>query len=756
MDRIPRHTAIRDLPPPHNLGLYRLRGFCARRRGLHRLQSWLLESEAQPVLGLVGPEGLGKSALATAAAWSVSRYFPDGIVWAASAGLERFRFYDVVRNLDTVLGSAITGRPHDMWQAGILELLYRKRRLLILDETETAAAAEWAHLLSTFSSLQAGDTASRILIVSDSPHPVLQELAGTRVLTLRGFTLRATETFLAQYSPGTAVSPAASGAATARVRMMGGISVDATQAHRLTRGSPLGLRLLLGHLAYAQEGPDTLAAVIEERPVSPLAALGHHVLQRCQAEHPDAHALLVRLTTAAGGASYAAVRDLFWQGAGTDMAGRTGPLRFPHWEELPAALQGLLQYLMQQALLEHDPGHGRVVVHPAVRRMIATGTTVHSEGWLAAHARFYVRFAIQYERVDLAHWSDVDPEWGNVRQGADWCVQFMRRGCGQDPLVLAAALAEKRETLPALAAAPEDLGLVSRYARAMALHAFWRHPPRSLDWIAAGAVACVALADFRGFGLLLLHLGRQLYFRRDYQQSLFWLEQARATFARCNVMIQLAYVHTDMGMVHRELGQPVIALRHCQLAFHYLAPGGDLAELASAYLNLGSLFLSLRDYAESLQQYRHGLRLALRLDDRRLMANAYNNLGLVLEARSQFAEAQAVYHRALELYQYMKLVEGESTALNNLGSAAFLEGDAARAEMRYRQALACCAGRGAWLDMAATHHNLGLVLQKQARWADAAREFAAGLAFYRTFRLDAYAAEEEILLAQCRTRLAET
>lgn len=45
--------------------------------------------------------------------------------------------------------------------------------------------------------------------------------------------------------------------------------------------------------------------------------------------------------------------------------------------------------------------------------------------------------------------------------------------------------------------------------------------------LAAGAVACASLEVCRGFGRLMLHLGPQLYFRRDCARSLFWLEKAR-------------------------------------------------------------------------------------------------------------------------------------------------------------------------------------------------------------------------------------
>ena len=130
------------------------------------------------------------------------------------------------------------------------------------------------------------------------------------------------------------------------------------------------------------------------------------------------------------------------------------------------------------------------------------------------------------------------------------------------------------------------------------------------------------------------------------------------------------------------------------------------------------------------------------------MANAFNNLGLVLEAQEKFSTAQAVYLRALELYQHLHLAEGESTAFNNLGAVAYIQGRFSQAEEWYRHALQRCESRGAWLDLAATQHNLGTVLLSLKRSEEADLAFDESRSCYRALQLQAYAAEEEILVRQ--------
>ena len=119
---------------PHNLGLYRLEGFGGRRAQLLQLNEWMTGGDDLPAIAISGEQGNGKSTLATAAAWNHFHHFTDGIVRVGAAGVTRFRLYDVVRTMDTVFGTTLTRISEERWGISILEQLYRRKRLLILDE----------------------------------------------------------------------------------------------------------------------------------------------------------------------------------------------------------------------------------------------------------------------------------------------------------------------------------------------------------------------------------------------------------------------------------------------------------------------------------------------------------------------------------------------------------------------------------------------------------------------------------------------
>ncbi|MCB0022685.1 MAG: hypothetical protein KDD91_06590, partial [Caldilinea sp.] len=119
---------------PNNITYYRLNGFVGSRGHLLTLHDWLTGGDDLPAIAISGEQGYGKSSLAVAAAYNHYYDFSDGIIQVSPAGTSPFRLYDVVRTLDTVLGTALTRTSEDRWGIGILEQLYKRSRLLILDK----------------------------------------------------------------------------------------------------------------------------------------------------------------------------------------------------------------------------------------------------------------------------------------------------------------------------------------------------------------------------------------------------------------------------------------------------------------------------------------------------------------------------------------------------------------------------------------------------------------------------------------------
>ncbi len=704
----------------HNLGVYRLRGFSGRSAELSTLCQWLLETHEQPALAISGGQGNGKSTIATAAAWKTIHQFPDGIIWVGAAGGDRFRMYDIVRTLDTVLGTTLTRVSEDRWGIGILEQLYRRRRLLILDELSGATDGEIQTLADIIGHLQDSGGQSHILLIDRDIHPEFGELVGDRHLPLGGLSLAETVGFVHTRAP-------------ERVRDTALRNIESL--YKRTGGRPLSMRLALGLLVDIGLWSE-LDQLLDELPATDgaveMPSIAAFAVENFAAFWPEAGLILDRMVSAAGGATYQALTELFTVGMGTE-----------------AEKRQTFEALVERALVEVDIYNRRIVVQPVVRRHLVEGATMLGEDWYRQHSRYYLQFAQRYQELPIQRWQEIDPFWGNIHWGADWATDRVERLFGRSVEEL---ISEPLENvgLPDMPInfleVQGDLKLMRDYALALAHYAFWRHPPGIWRWLCGGGVAAIALGDVDDFGLMLANIGRQRFFNGEVMEAIEWLQRALRIFDERDMLMAMAYGHTDLGTSFRVLEEPRQALDHFWLAFEAAAQLGDPRSLVPAYMNLGSAYLSLNNYERAVEHHRKALRVALRLGDEQLVASAHNNLGLAMEGMAMYAEAQRAYESALTVFQRNRDDAGISTCYNNLGSVSYARNEFAAALGWYERDLELSDRRGAWMDNAATLHNLGHVALEQGNYEQATAYFARSRELYAAFQLQEYVAEEDEMM----------
>jgi hypothetical protein len=130
--------------------------------------------------------GQWKSSIATAAAWNNIHHFGDGIIRVGPAGTTPFRMYDVVRTFDTVLGTTLTRVSEDRWGISILEQLYRRKRLLILDKLAGATERDLTALIDIIGHLHESGGKSRVLLIDRNFSPGIAGLVDDQHLHLDG------------------------------------------------------------------------------------------------------------------------------------------------------------------------------------------------------------------------------------------------------------------------------------------------------------------------------------------------------------------------------------------------------------------------------------------------------------------------------------------------------------------------------------------------------------------------------------------
>lgn len=705
--------------PPHNLGLYRLEGFSGYRQELLQLHEWLTGGNDLPALAISGDQGVGKTTLLTAAGWNHLRHFSEGVIRVSAAGGQRFRLYDVVRTMDSIFGTEMTRISEERWGISILEQLFRRRRLLIIDKLAGATPEELQTLVEIIGHLQETGGYARIALIDRNLSASTADLVRHQHFRLKGLAAADLPAFITRRAP-------------APVREVALAQADAI--HALTGGRPLLVRLLLG-LLLDLPWPELVALLAEnldEQGQIHSPALVAIAVENFAIFNPQVGPLLNRLVSASGGASDTALRQLFWDDLGTT-----------------TELEQTVQALVERALLDHDRMRRRLVMHPLIRTYLEQNVVLLGEEWDRAHARYYLGYAHQYQTLPIVRWSEVDVEWGNIFRGADWCVTRVRQIWQQELLEMLRdpALDSARIAIPeADDNLHEDLRTMRDYGLALGHYAFWRHPPGIAEWLAAGALSALALADLRNYAWFLMNIGRQLFFRGAVEEAIGWLERAETIFDERDLLMELADVLTDLGTSHRMLQNNRRARDHFQAAFDCVAQSGNLGALATAYMNLGSAFFALNNYDRALQEQRKALRVALRREEEHQIASAFNNMGLAMEAMDRLEEAQHAYERALDLFQRIEDYTGISACYNNLGSVSYARGNYGQALMWYELDLKLSESRGAWTDMAATLHNLGHVALELDEPERAATYFTHSRDLYAAFQLTAYVEEEEAML----------
>jgi len=227
------------LPPAHNLGLFRLEGFSGYRPELLALHNWLVSGDARsdgsslPAIAISGEQGNGKSTVATAAAWNHLHHFSDGIIRVSAAGATPFRLYDIVRTMDVVFGTELTRASEERWGISILEQLYRRKRLLIVDKLAGASTEESESLINIIGHLHESGGSSRILLIDRNFSPFIAALVRHQHIHLTGLAAADTAEFIRKRAP---------------ARTQADALANAAEIHALTAGRPLSLRLVLGLL----------------------------------------------------------------------------------------------------------------------------------------------------------------------------------------------------------------------------------------------------------------------------------------------------------------------------------------------------------------------------------------------------------------------------------------------------------------------------------------------------------------------------
>jgi len=154
----------------------------------------------------------------------------------------------------------------------------------------------------------------------------------------------------------------------------------------------------------------------------------------------------------------------------------------------------------------------------------------------------------------------------------------------------------------------------------------------------------------------------------------------------------------------------------------------DLQALALS--NLTGVLAAQGSYREGMDAARQALRIQLEAQDRSAAAVTLGNLGMLQVADGQPAEAVESYLGALDLSREAGHQYAEAAILSNLGEAALTLGTYADAIVYCEQALVLCTAIGTEHGRAVTLHCLGQALDHSGRTGEARAALAEALEIF--------------------------
>jgi tetratricopeptide (TPR) repeat protein len=609
-------------------------------------------------LGIQGPGGVGKTALALALAHQLAPRFPDA------------QFYLDLRGTST--------RPLTIAdiQAHILRVYQPDLRL-----PESAAALQQAYetALTGKQALLLLDNAANLAQVNQLPPPPGCLL----ILTTRAnFSLPGMFPYPLEQFP-------EAEAAALLLRLVPRIGEHAAQIARQCGSLPLALHLAASSLA--------------QRPELTAASYSWKLAQVTQ-----------RMTTAGQGHAYEPALTLSYEllSAGLQKLWRTLAV-FPDtfdvtgaaavWTLHPERALRALRRLMEFELVEGNLATGRYRLHD-LKQAFANTLLRDAERrvCLQNHAEYYQ--SVLHEADALYEQSGaalkrglglVDRDWHNIEAGQAWAAinaEVDLAACelcssypdaGRYVLDLRQPPRERLRWCEAALAAASRLNrrkAESRHLLALG-QAHWQlNEIEQAQQHYEGALAIAReQADHGGTARALNGLGRVYYARKAFDEARAQHAQALESARANGDQRSEAQALGGLGLIQAGLGEWQAAHELFQQQLTLTRATGDQRGEASALTQLGSCRAALKAFDEALELHEQALTLAREMGDRRGEAAALGGLGLARLGQGETAQAAAYFAEQLRVARDAGDQRNETLANENLRAANLAEPPAAPA-----------------------------------------------------------------------------
>jgi tetratricopeptide (TPR) repeat protein len=142
--------------------------------------------------------------------------------------------------------------------------------------------------------------------------------------------------------------------------------------------------------------------------------------------------------------------------------------------------------------------------------------------------------------------------------------------------------------------------------------------------------------------------GVKLYQQKDYEAAARTFQQAQEAYAEEGRKDMVAEMQTNIGLVHRALGEHQQALNIMQTALLTFQEQGDPLRAAQVLGNMGGVYLELDDKEQAYNCYRQAADVFQELGEKQLYGETLLAMGALQLKDGKFMAGAATYEVGLE------------------------------------------------------------------------------------------------------------
>jgi tetratricopeptide (TPR) repeat protein len=235
------------------------------------------------------------------------------------------------------------------------------------------------------------------------------------------------------------------------------------------------------------------------------------------------------------------------------------------------------------------------------------------------------------------------------------------------------------------------------------------------------------LGDRASVATTLHQLGILAQAQGDYAEARQLYGEAAETFEQLGARREQASVLHQLGLVAQDQGDYTEARRLYQGSLDIEQQLGNHAGVAQTLHQLGALAQDQGDYAEARHLYQESLNIAQQLGNRVGVAHTLGQMGNLAYAQGDLVEARRLYEQVRDISQQIGDRWSVATALHQLGVLVQEQGDYGQARRLYQESLEIKQQLGNRAGVASTLHQLGVLAQDQGDYDQARRLYQESL-----------------------------